>query len=118
MSSGKRMHRESATIAVMIRKYCRDKHSGPGELCTECRELLDYARKRLVHCPFQENKTTCGKCPIHCYKPGMRSRIREVMRHVGPRLLLTNPLLALQHVLDGLRQEPLGYKKKRENEPD
>ena len=117
MLSGKRMQREVATVSVMIHKYCRDKHSGTGELCTECRELLDYAHKRLAHCPFQENKTTCGKCPSHCYKPGMRSRIRDVMRYVGPRIILTNPLLSLQHVLDGLRKEPLGYKKNVKNDP-
>lgn len=105
------MYREAMTIAVMMHKYCRDKHPGTDELCPECRELLDYARKRLAHCPFQENKTTCGKCPIHCYKPDMRSRIKDVMRHVGPRLILTNPLLSIHHVLDGWRKEPLGQKK-------
>jgi hypothetical protein len=110
MFAGKRMQREAATISVMIHKYCRDKHSSTDKLCTECRELLDYARKRLVHCPFQENKTTCGNCPIHCYKSDMRSRIRDVMRYVGPKMILTNPLLSLQHVLDGLRKTPLGYK--------
>ena len=111
------MQREAETISVMIHKYCRAKHSGTGALCIECQELLDYARKRLAHCPFQENKTTCGKCPIHCYKPAMRSRIRDVMRYVGPRMMLTNPLLSLQHALDGLRKEPLGYKKNGKNDP-
>ena len=106
------MQREAATVEIMIRKYCLEKHLGSGELCTDCRELLEYARKRLAHCPFQENKTTCGKCPVHCYKPDMRRRIRDVMRYVGPRLILPHPLLSLRHVLDGLRKEPLGYKKK------
>ncbi|HER62589.1 MAG TPA: nitrous oxide-stimulated promoter family protein [Desulfobacteraceae bacterium] len=106
MSFGKRMQREADTVAVMIRRYCRDKHSPNGDLCAECRELLEYAHKRLSLCPFQENKTTCGKCAVHCYKPAMRGRIREVMRYVGPRLLLTNPLLSIQHTLDGLRKAP------------
>jgi len=39
------------------------------------------------------------------------------MRYVGPRIILTNPLLSLQHVLDGLRKEPLGYKKNVKNDP-
>lgn len=114
MFLSKRMQREEATVTVMIHKYCRDKHSGTNELCEDCRELLDYARKRLKNCPFQENKTTCGKCAVHCYKPDMRNKIREVMRYVGPRLMLTNPLMSLQHALDGLRKEPLGRKKRKE----
>ena len=105
---GKRMEREAKTVEVMIRRYCRDKHNTPGKLCPDCRELLEYARKRLSLCPFQENKTTCGKCPVHCYKPDMKSRVQQVMRYVGPRMIWSNPLLSLRHGLDGLRKEPLG----------
>ncbi len=101
-----RMERERATVEVMIRRFCRDQHGDGSELCPRCRELLDYARYRLARCPFQEGKTTCGKCPVHCYKPGMRQRIQEVMRHVGPRMMLTNPLLSFRHFLDGLRRKP------------
>ncbi len=100
------MEREAATVEVMIRRYCRDRHGGGDGLCGECRELLHYALLRLSRCPFQEGKTTCGKCPVHCYKPGMREKIQEVMRYVGPRMMLTNPLLSLYHLLDGLRREP------------
>jgi len=106
--AGRRMRREVRTVEVMIRRYCRDKHNSLAELCPECRELLNYARKRLSLCPFQENKTTCGKCPVHCYKPAMRSKIQQVMRYVGPRMVWSNPVLSLQHCLDGLRKEPLG----------
>jgi len=28
------------------------------------------------------------------------------MRSIGPGMLLTNPLMALQHAVDGLRKEP------------
>ena len=114
MFSGKRMQREAATVEIMIRRYCRDKHFTASELCPDCLELLEYANKRLANCPFQENKTTCGKCRVHCYKPDMRNRIRDVMRYVGPRLMLTNPLLSLQHALDGMRKEPLDSKNKEE----
>ena len=34
----------------------------------------------------------------------MRARIREVMRYAGPRMLLSHPLMALRHLLDGLRK--------------
>lgn len=107
----KRMRREAKTVEMMIRRYCRDKHHAGPSLCEECEELLTYAFKRLSLCPFQENKTTCGKCPVHCYKPGMRRKIQDVMRYVGPRMVLTNPILSIMHSIDGLRKEPERKKK-------
>lgn len=109
------MRREAETVETMIRRYCRDKHQGEEHLCEECEELLAYAYERLRRCPFQENKTTCGKCPVHCYKPGMRRKIKEVMRYVGPRMILTNPVMSLMHTIDGVRREP-GKKEKSRNE--
>ena len=100
------MQREAATVETMIRRYCRINHDSGSELCEECRELLNYSNHRLANCPFQEGKTTCGKCRVHCYKPAMREKIREVMRTVGPRMVLTNPFMALQHAVDGLRKKP------------
>ncbi len=88
----------------MIRLYCNKHHGGKGELCTECDELLAYARMRLDKCLFQENKTTCGKCLIHCYKPEMKTKVKLVMRYSGPRLLLHHPILALHHVKDGFKK--------------
>ena len=72
--------------------------------CWDCAALLEYALARLEHCPFQEGKSTCAKCPIHCYSPGKRERIREVMRYAGPRLLWTHPWLSIMHLVDGLRR--------------
>jgi len=109
--TSKRMRREAKTVEMMIRRYCRDKHHTGHTLCRECEELLAYARKRLTLCPFQEGKTTCGKCPVHCYKPGMRQKIQEVMRYVGPRMVLTNPILSIMHTVDGRRKEPRRKKK-------
>lgn len=100
------MQREAATVETMIRHYCRLHHHKDGTLCRECRELLDYTGRRLAHCPFQEGKTTCGQCRVHCYKPTMREKIKTVMKTIGPRMLLTNPIMALQHAVDGMRKEP------------
>ena len=100
-----RMTRESNTIAVMVALYCRDQHA-KDELCSECRELLDYAQERLKKCPFQEDKTTCVKCPVHCYKFAMREKVRVVMRYSGPRMMYRHPVLAIFHFIDGLRKEP------------
>jgi hypothetical protein len=102
--SSRRMQREARTAEIMIRRFCRDHHGGSPALCEECSQLLAYARKRLHQCPFQERKTTCGNCPVHCYAPGKREQIRAVMRHSGPRMLLSHPLLALLHLIDGLRK--------------
>ncbi len=94
-----RMAREKKTVAAMIRLYCRGHHGSQGELCPECREVTEYAMCRLDRCPFGEDKSTCAKCPIHCYKPAMRERIRRVMRYAGPRMMLRHPMLAIRHQL-------------------
>ena len=103
-----RLARERRTIEAMIRLYCRDHHAPPeGGLCPECRELLEYAEQRLARCPFQEGKTTCAKCPVHCYRPAMRERVRAVMRYAGPRMIRRHPVLALLHLLDSRRDKPV-----------
>jgi hypothetical protein len=102
----KRMKRERETIAVMVDVYCRGHHGTHGELCAECKQFQDYAFLRLEKCPFQDKKTTCGKCVIHCYKPDMKLQVRKVMRYSGPRLLLSHPGLALHHAWDARRKPP------------
>ena len=92
---------EGKTINVMISLYCRDHHQCEFP-CEQCRELLEYAIERVKQCPLQERRTTCGKCHIHCFKPSMQKKIKEVMRYAGPRMLKTHPLLAAKHMLKGL----------------
>ena len=107
--SGKhsRIEREHKTVAAMIRIHCRDLHHTAEGLCSECDELLDYARERLDKCPYQAGKTTCAKCPIHCYQPAMREKIRGVMRYAGPRMIYQHPILAMFHLIDGVRKAPI-----------
>jgi len=107
-----RMTRERKTVEAMINIYCHGKHGTRGELCAECGEVLDYANKRLEKCPFQEGKTTCGKCFIHCYKPAMKEKIRVVMQYAGPRMISRHPVLALFHFIDGFRKEAIRHKLK------
>jgi hypothetical protein len=99
------MTREARTVEAMVRLYCRAQHESNGALCAECAGLLDYAHARLEKCPFGEDKTTCLKCPVHCYKADMRGKVRAVMRYAGPRMLYQHPILAILHLLDGLRGE-------------
>ena len=97
-----RRAREFRMIAAMLRMYCRS-HHGPKDkaLCPQCIDLHDYARRRLERCVFGETKPTCANCTVHCYKPSMRERIRQVMRWAGPRMLWRHPVLAVRHMLDG-----------------
>ncbi|MCI5756967.1 MAG: nitrous oxide-stimulated promoter family protein [Alloprevotella sp.] len=94
-----RQTREQRVVEQMIRLYCRHKE-GHATLCPACRELLAYARERLSRCPHGAAKPTCRRCPIHCYRPAMRERIRCIMRWAGPRMLLYHPLAALRHLWD------------------
>ena len=110
MAVGPRIRREKKTVDAMIHLYCHKHHGTNIELCPDCTELYDYAMLRLSKCPFQENKSTCGKCLVHCYNSGMRKKISEVMRYSGPRMLFCHPVLALQHVFDG-RKKPKPLKK-------
>ena len=108
---GPRLRREAATITAMLELYCSDQHSAArtgAELCEDCAGLLRYAHERLHRCPFGEGKTTCVKCPIHCYKPDMRERVRQVMRFAGPRMLYHHPVLAVRHLWDDRRDTPVG----------
>ena len=69
-------------------------------LCADCEELLHNAHARLDHCPFGEKKSACKECTVHCYKPVMRERMRQVMRFSGPRMLLYAPWQAIRHLLN------------------
>ena len=101
-----RIARERRTVEAMIGVFCPSQHGFGGGLCPDCEALRDYAQQRLQDCPFQEGKTTCAKCPVHCYKPEMRERIRAVMRYSGPRMLYRHPIMTLQHMVDGRRKDP------------
>jgi hypothetical protein len=117
ISMHSRIKRESKTVKVMIELYCR-KHHSSNELCSECLNLLGYAQRRLEKCPFQEGKTTCAKCPVHCYSPDMREKIREIMRYSGPRMLYRHPIAAVRHLIDGRRKKPVSPSSEESEEGD
>ena len=113
IQENKRIARERKTIGLMIQIFCNDKHNTKDNLCEECNELKSYSNIRLDKCPYGVNKTTCNKCPIHCYKPEMRERVREVMRYSGPKMSYKHPILAFHHITDGLRKPKLKEKEKK-----
>ncbi|PEM23059.1 nitrous oxide-stimulated promoter family protein [Bacillus wiedmannii] len=112
-----RIEREEKTISIMIDMYCKNEHQ-QNTLCEECQKLKDYAYFRLSKCPFQEKKPACQNCKIHCYKPDMKSLVKDVMKKSGPRMILKHPYLTLMHVVDTMKNPPSlpnrkKYKKKK-----
>lgn len=93
-----RIEQEKVTVKHMIEIYCRANHNSES-LCSDCDNLLEYAYARLDHCKFGENKTTCKKCPVHCYKPDMREKMRIAMRYAGPRMIIYHPIAAIKHII-------------------
>ena len=94
----KRIKEEKEVVEQMIRLYCQKKE-GNSSLCPACQKLLEHANGRLDRCRYGEKKPTCKKCPIHCYRPDMKERIRIIMRWSGPRMILYHPIAAIRHLL-------------------
>lgn len=93
-----RIEKEKEIIELMINLYCNKKHNCKDEICEECKELLEYAHKRLTYCKFGNEKTSCSKCPIRCYKSDMKLRVKEVMKFSGPRLIIYKPYEFIRHI--------------------
>lgn len=90
---------ETETVQKMIMFYCNEMHdTKKNELCAECSVLFNYAKQRIDKCLYKDQKPVCSKCKVHCYKPEMRMRIREVMRFSGPRMMLKSPFLSLRYL--------------------
>ena len=104
---------EKKIVSQMIELYCRKNHKKNPEnnyktghgLCEECEALREYAMFRSDKCPFMESKTFCSNCKVHCYKPEMREKIREVMRFSGPRMIFTHPVMAVRHVIETKKEK-------------
>lgn len=65
-------------------------------VCEECREFLAYAFERRLRCPLEE-KPICKHCTVHCYRPGHREKVREIMRFSGQYLIKRGRLDLLWH---------------------
>ena len=55
-------------------------------LCEDCRKLLNHGIAKLLLCPYNP-KPMCKKCETHCYAPGYREKVREVMKFSGMYLI-------------------------------
>jgi len=97
-------------LALFTRVYCADQHSDrqrtgleldlPGtrdyQYCDDCADFLCYAIERRRRCPL-DPKPTCKHCVVHCYRPGHRERVREIMRYSGKTLMKKGRLDLLWH---------------------
>jgi len=93
-------HRAEAKDTFLI-KDARLRNSLDGRdlvLCTDCRKLLNHGIAKLLLCPY-EPKPMCKKCETHCYAPGYREKIREVMRFSGLYLIKHGRLDLIIHYL-------------------
>jgi hypothetical protein len=109
MKDSSRISREKKTLKIMIGMYCNAHHCKAGGSCMECDRLYDYAMSRIDKCPYHEYKPVCGRCPVHCYEAEMREDMRAIMRHSGPRILLSHPVFGIMHIIDRIK-----YKTDRE----
>ena len=67
-------------------------------LCQDCHRLLNHGIAKLLLCPY-DPKPMCKKCETHCYAPGYREKIREVMRFSGMYLIKRGRLDLMAHYL-------------------
>lgn len=89
---------EQHIVHRMLLIYCKRNHNSKNSLCETCVELKNYAFLRLEKCKFGNQKPACKACPVHCYKPEMREKIREVMRFSGPRMAWYYPVDSIKHL--------------------
>ncbi len=67
-------------------------------LCHDCGKLLSHGIAKLLLCPY-DPKPMCKKCETHCYAPGYRERVREVMKFSGRYLIKHGRLDLMIHYL-------------------
>ncbi|MBT3363008.1 MAG: nitrous oxide-stimulated promoter family protein [Chloroflexi bacterium] len=99
-----------------IHIYCREKHKDRTKLtfsssdasvqkamgdkkialCPNCSKLLNHGMVKLLMCPY-DPKPMCKKCTTHCYAPGYRESIKEVMRFSGIYLIKHGRLDMILH---------------------
>ena len=67
-------------------------------LCQDCTRLLNHGTAKLLLCPY-DPKPMCKKCQTHCYAPGYREKVREVMKFSGLYLVKHGRLDLMFHYL-------------------
>ena len=73
---------EKSLFIVMDERLHHSLGGGDMVLCPDCRKLLNHGIAKRLQCPY-DPKPMCKKCRTHCYAPGYRERMREVMKFSG-----------------------------------
>ncbi len=114
----KKKSKEVKVLANFISIFCRENHREEAKsifpvrdarlslslgnkdltLCPDCQKLLNHGIAKLLLCPY-DPKPMCKKCETHCYAPGYRERIREVMKFSGRYLVKHGRLDLMVHYL-------------------
>jgi len=105
-------------LSDFIAVYCRENHQSAEKtafvtkderlqhvlgdkkpvLCPDCTRLFHHGTAKLLLCPY-DPKPMCKKCPTHCYAPGYREQMRQVMRFSGRYMIRHGRLDLLVHYL-------------------
>lgn len=108
--------RDIKVLSHFVTIYCREKHTDIEKsrlhvkdeallevikdkdllLCPDCQKLLSHGMAKLLLCT-QDPKPMCKKCQVHCYAPGYRENIREVMKFSGLYLVRHGRLDLMAH---------------------
>ena len=73
---------EKSSFPIRDERLHQSLNGGDMALCPDCQKLLNHGIAKLLQCPY-DPKPMCKKCQTHCYAPGYRERMREVMRFSG-----------------------------------
>ncbi|KAE8178363.1 nitrous oxide-stimulated promoter family protein [Photobacterium carnosum] len=101
---------EFRTITAMIDLYCLKHHqinNNKFQRCDDCEQFRIYVKQRLDRCPYGEDKPSCKRCPIHCYKPQQKIKSQTIMRYSGPKMLIKHPIMAIKHLIKDKRAIPV-----------
>ena len=110
--------KELKVLADFISIFCRENHQAEDKdnfpikddrlrqalgdkelvLCQDCTKLLKHGTAKLLLCPY-DPKPMCKKCETHCYAPGYREKIRQVMKFSGWYLMKHGRLDLMVHYL-------------------
>jgi len=102
----KKIGKDVRVLADFVEVFCREKHGDKSReafadsdadllralgdrdpvVCADCRKLLQHGVSKRIQCPL-DPKPMCKKCPTHCYAPGYREKVRQVMRFSGIYLI-------------------------------
>ncbi|MCY6345883.1 nitrous oxide-stimulated promoter family protein [Bacteroides hominis] len=93
--SKNRIDQEKRVVELMIRLYCRKKEKNV-TLCPNAKSC--FAMRMPGWTAAFGRKEACKQCSVHCYKPAMRERMKQVMRFSGPRMLIYAPWEAIRHL--------------------